>query len=178
MGVVVIRDKKTGRWPVFFPGGDDWPADAVSACRDHVQDPWRFTTKADILQKKRKRQARRLWEKRHYGEVQQRYMYVWVFFCPGLAGFAYRGWWVYIIGNGYDSGKYLERDKETMTRLIQLFPVSQPSLFAPNIEEWKMEFVNRYRRGKWCGRPQGKAPIVVEMQGGRVVSILRRAEWP
>jgi len=156
-----------------------WPEDAVSASRTHMYAPWQFTTKADVLRERRKRMEYHLWFKREYGVIQRRPLYVWVFWCPGFFGFAYRGWWLYLIGRGISSSKYLEKGKKTVARLMELFPLVEPNLFGPpDLEKWKSEFVKRYKRGRWCGKPQGKAPVWAEIKGDRIERILSRAEWP
>lgn len=158
-----------------------WPDDAVSACREHMYAPWEFTTKADIRQKRRERMEHHLWWKREYGVTQIRPLYVWVFWCPGVSGIFYRGWWLYIIGiGGVDyGGKYLGQDTEKVRRLMELFPLVEPKLFdSPDLRKWKAEFVKCYKRGYWCGKPQGKSPIWAEVKGSRIVRIISRAEWP
>lgn len=157
----------------------EWPEDAVSAYREHMYAPWQFTTKSDIRRQRRERMEHHLWWKREYGVIERRALYVWVFWCPGLFGFAYRGWWVYLIGRGIESGKYLEQDTKTMSRLMELFPLVESTLFgSPDIAKWKKEFVKRYRRGTWAGRPQAKAPVWAEVEGTRIRRILGRAKWP
>jgi len=154
-----------------------WPEDAVSAHREHMYAPWEFTTKADILRGKRERMEHNLWWKREYGVTHIQPLYVWVFWCPGFFGFAYRGWWLYLFGRGISSNKYQEGD--IFSQLMELFPLIEPTLYGPpDIKEWKAEFVKRYQRGYWCGKPQGKAPIWAEVKGTSIEKILGRAEWP
>ncbi len=152
-----------------------WPEDAVSAHREHMYAPWEFTTKADILRGKRERMEHNLWWKREYGVTHIQPLYVWVFWCPGINGIFYRGWWLYLIGRGISSDKYQEGD--IFSQVKELFPLIGTTLF-PDIEEWKVEFAKRYQRGLWCGKPQGKAPIWAEVKGTCIEKILGRAEWP
>lgn len=155
-----------------------WPDDAVSVHRDHVYAPWQFTTKADIRRGKRERMEQSLWMKREYGVTHIQPLYVWVFWCPGLFGFAYRGWWLYLIGRGIETGRYFE-SSELCLKVMELFPLIEPTLYGPpDIKEWKAEFVRRYQRGLWCGKPQGKAPIWAEVKGTSIKKILGRAQWP
>lgn len=154
-----------------------WPEDAVSAHREHQYAPWEFTTKADILRGKRERQKQRLWMKREYGVIHRRALYVWVFWCPGIYGIFYRGWHIYLIGRGVESGKYF-KGSELCSQVRSLFPLAQSLYGPPDIEEWKAEFVKRYQRGLRCGKPQGKAPIWAEVKGSSIEKILGRAEWP
>lgn len=156
-----------------------WPDDAVAAYQEHTYAPWQFTTKGDIRRRKIKDMERSLWHKREYGVVKRRALYVWVFWCPGLFGFAYRGWWLYLIGRDVKSSKYLERDRGMMEQITRLFPVLEPDLFGElDMHEWKQAFIRRYRRGTWCGKPQGKAAVWAEVEGGCIRTILGRADWP
>ncbi len=156
-----------------------WPDDAVSAYREHPYAPWKFTTKTDILRQRREHMEHHLWWKREYRVTQRRALYVWVFWCPGIFGFTYQGWWLYIIGGDYECGKYLEQDEKIVSRLMELFPLVEPKLFGPpDISKWKKEFVKRYQRGYWCGKPQGKSPIWAEVQGGSIRKLLNRADFP
>lgn len=157
----------------------DWPDNAVSACREQMYAPWQFTTKPDILQKRQERMEHHLWWKREYKVTRRKALYVWVFWCPGINNFFFRGWWLYLIGRGISYGKYLERDKKTVSRLIELFPLVKPRLFGPpDIDEWKAEFVKQFQRGYWCGKPQGKSPIWAEVEGNSIRRILSRTKWP
>ena len=182
--VVVIRSKKNSTLDTSNPLhriqlSIDWPPGAVSAYRNHPDAPWRFTTKSDILKERRERGEKILRLKRKDGVVERKALYVWVFWCPGVNGFFYRGWWVYLIGKDYESGKYLERDTEIISQLMKLFPLVEPDMFdGTSIEKWKRKFVKQYQRGLHCGKPQGKAPVWAEMRNGTLERILTRAEWP
>ena len=112
-------------------------------------------------------------DEREYGVVRKACLYVWVFWCPGVNELFYRGWWLYLIGRAISYGKYLERDEQIISNLMGLFPLGQR-----NLEEWKAEFVKKYQRGYYCGKPQGKSPIWAEIEGGTVRKLLARAQWP
>jgi hypothetical protein len=158
-----------------------WPEDAVSAYREHIYDPWQFITKTDILQRKREKMKNRLWMKREYGVTQRRALYVQVFWRPGFFGFAYRGWWITLVGIDIDFGCKYFQWKDMCQNLLDLFPLIDKPLFGPDWrdwERWKKEFVKKYQRGYWCGKPQGKAPVWAEVQGRYVQRILSRAQWP
>jgi hypothetical protein len=160
-----------------------WPDDAVSAYQEHMYSPWQFTTKADIRRRKREQMERNLWWKREYRLTQKRCLYVWVFFCPG---FFFGGWYTYlvgILGRDYD----IFFDAQICKRIMELFPVWEPSLFSglgsfrnkpQPPKEWMVRFAKHYQRGRWGGKPQGKAPIWAEVCDGRVTKILSRADWP
>jgi len=159
-----------------------WPEDAVSAYRKHMYEPWQFTTKADILRKRRERMEKALRGKREYDVVHRRALYVWVFRCPGINNFIFRGWWTYLIGltGQYHGGGYKgEVTGGLFNQIRELFPVENPHpLYALDADEWMQLFAKQYQRGKWCGKPQGKAPIWAEVKDGSIERILSRADWP
>ena len=144
MSAIVIRTKNTeldpqnplDRMQLSIP----WPEGGVSAYRRFPRDPWVFTTKADLLRRRRERMEANLRLKREYGIVQRRLLYVWVFWCPGVGGFAFRGWWISLVGINIDfECKYFERTK-MCSGLMELFPLVEKPLFGfgpPDIEKWK-----------------------------------------
>jgi len=159
-----------------------WPDDAVSASQKHMYAPWKFTTKADILLARRQRMESNLWLKREYGVIKRVPLYVWVFYCTGIKGAFFEGWWLAIEGRGINICRHM--DDELTLRIVELFP-SELSLFGAvdigdwkQMEEWKKEFVKKHRRGTWCGKPQGKAAVWAEVRGGHIERILSMAEWP
>ena len=154
-----------------------WPDDAVSASRRYRGAPWQFTTKADIRRQRQERMKRILYWKREYGVVQRKPLYVWVFRCPG---WVYEGWYTYIIGTNISCAlNFRGYAKGLITQLMQLFPLIEPTLFgSQDLGEWMAEFIKHYQRGTWCGKPQGKAPVWAEVEGGRVNRIFDRAQWP
>jgi len=155
-----------------------WPEGAVAAWQDHFYGPWQFRLMSDVLRDKKERMELNLSLKRDYGKTEIRPLYVWVFWCPGFFGFAYRGWWTYLIGRGIDSGKYLRHNRKLMSRIMELFP-SPKTLFGNlSFDEWMQWFVKHYQRGLWCGKPQGKSAVWAEIRGDHIEEILGRAEWP
>ena len=182
MSCVVIRSKDTSdksnplnRLQLSI----DWPEGAVSAHQNHPGDTWKFKTKSDILREKRETMENNLRLKREDGVVERKALYVWVFWCPGVDGFFYRGWWLYLIGKDYESDKYLERHTKIISQLMELFPLVEPGMFdGPDIEQWKKKFAKQYQRGIRSGKPQGKAPVWAEMKNGTLERILSRDEWP
>lgn len=184
MSVIVIRGKDTDlnprnpfhRMQLSIP----WPEGAVSAYREDLRAPWEFTTQSDLLRRRRKRMESRLRKKREYGVVRRRALYVWVFWCPGISNCfnAFRGWWISLAGINFDFDCKCFAGTRPYDDMLRLFPLVDPPLFGPlDIEKWKREFVRRYPRGTWCGKPQGKAPVWAEMEGNRV-KILSQAQWP
>jgi len=155
-----------------------WPEGAVAAWQDHFYGPWKFRYMSDVLREKKQKMKHNLCKKREWGTTRIVPLYVWVFWCPGISGFFYRGWWLYLIGRGISSGKYLSRDKEMVNRIMELFP-GDPLLFGKmDLNDWMQWFVKHYQRGKWCGKPQGKAPVYAKVEGDHIREILFRAEWP
>lgn len=158
-----------------------WPEGAVSAYHPHMYAPWEYTTKADILRRKRERRDRhRIWMESQI--THRRPLYIWVFWCPGISGF-FEGWWTYIIGCGVEHGGKYSRDSSLILQAMELFPIVEPMLFNlkedwQQREKWMKEFAKRYQRGLWCGKPQGKSLIWAEIKGSRIERILGRAEWP
>ena len=156
-----------------------WPEDAVSASRRFPGEPWEFTYKSDILKAKRERMEQSLRNKREIGRVERRALYVWVFWCPGIGGFAFRGWWTYLVGIGgkryHGHGVKGNVAGELMDKVMELFPVANPlPLFGPvDLHDWKPLFATQYQHGLWCGKPQGKAAVWAMVEGERVLTIER-----
>lgn len=156
----------------------------------HSDRPGRYdvTTFADLGRKKRQRQAERLrWKREGTGHVHRRAIYVWVFYCPGAFGFAYRGWWTYLVGRDWDSGKYLSRDEATIRQLMEMFPMGEPTLFGATLSHWDWMplFARRYccrkpngRLRRHGGRVQGKALLWAEFDGDNFLRIIGRAYLP
>lgn len=154
-----------------------WPDDAVSAHRKHRYAPWEFVTNADVRRQRQKRMESILWWKREYGVVRRMPLYVWVFRCPG---WVFGGWYTYIIGTNISFAlNFRGYAKSMIAQLMQLFPLIEPTLFGPpDLDKWMAEFVKRYQRGTWCGKPQGKAPVWAEVEGTHIKRIIGRAQWP
>jgi len=135
-----------------------------------------------VMERRRERQRIRLEQKRSsYDVIERKPLYVWVFWCPGISGVFFRGWWTYLVGLGrdYHGGGYKGNvEGGLMDELLRLFPLTEPDLFETNWDEWMKRFVKKYHRGTWCGKPQGKVPVWAEVSGGRIERILGRAEWP
>lgn len=158
-----------------------WPEDAISAWQDHNYAPWQFKYKSDVLAEKRQRMEWALWEKREFDRTEIRALYLWVFWCPGISGI-FEGWWTYVYGVGeeYHGGGYKgDLQGALLEQAKEMFPVANPRpLFPLDHYDWMPLFAKQYQRGKWCGKPQGKAPFWAEVRDGRVRKIIRRAEWP
>jgi len=177
---IIVRPKPTDRHkPEFFTERMlHWPDDAVSAVRWLPGDPWQFTFKADILRRKRERMEEALHFKRDFGRIGRRALFVWVFWCPGLGGFAFRGWWTYLIGLGgarYSAGGVKGGvGGQNLCRVMELFPVANPYPLLGPVDpyDWMPLFARKYQRGRWCGKPQGKAAVWATIQGEAVLEIL------
>ena len=108
-----------------------------------------------------------------------------MFWCQGINGFIFRGWWTYLVGlrREYRGGGYkgqVAEGSDLFNQIRELFPVDNPHpLYAIDDEEWMQLFAKQYQRGrKWHGKPQGKSLIWAEVQGGSIKRLLSRAEWP
>ncbi len=163
-----------------------WPEGAVSASQKHMYAPWEFIYKSDILKAKKEGMEQNLWWKRQYHTTEIRALYVWVFWCPGISGF-FKGLWTYFVGIGgdYRGGGYKgEVSGSLLDDVMDLFPLVDKPLFTKNNNvweyhnEWQQRFVRKYQRGKWCGKPQGKAPVWAEVEEGSVKKIIGRIQWP
>ncbi len=155
-----------------------WPEGAVSAHRNHRGEPWQFVTVADLRRERQESAKKILARKRETAE--KRIAYVWTFCVPDQAFFC--GWWTYIIGCGFGEGGKYGLPNELHERILELFPMVEAGLFGPlnwkDEEKWQIAFANKYQKGLWCGRPQGKSPIWVNVRGGQIEEITGRAEWP
>lgn len=160
----------------------EWPDDAVSAHRDHSGQPWQFTTRADIRHRRQKSAKEVLWMKREFGVLKRQPLYVWVFYNPN---WIYTGWYTYLIGTGISHAlNFRSTDTKMIERLMQLFPLVEPTLFGPgDFELWMKKFVKRYKVDKPGNRRQGKAPVWAEVTNGnakafrRVERITERGYW-
>jgi len=159
----------------------EWPDDAVSACRSHKGDEWKFTLKSDILREKINRMNKCLRLKRELGLVRRLPAYVWVFYVPGAI---FSGWWTYLIGRGCEHGGKYQVDTDLICQAMEMFPVvkTHPVLFDSEYEfekkkRWQKAFAKRYQCGTRGGKPQGKAPIWVEAKGNCIIKILGHGKW-
>jgi len=161
----------------------DWPDGAVSAERSFRGDRWRFTYQADVLRAKRERMVRNLRRKREAGFTCRRALYVWVFWCPGVLGFAFRGWWLYLVGIGgkqYQGGGVKGNlAGELLQHVMELFPIPAanrfPLLGPPSADDCMPLFAREHRHGLRSGKPQGKAAVWAAVRGERVLEIHSRA---
>ena len=98
-----------------------------------------------------------------------------------MGGFIFRGWWTYLVGIGHDyhgGGHKGDVQGGLFDEIMKMFPVENPYLYPLDDNKWMQLFAKQYQRGRWCGKPQGKAPIWAEVQGDSIKRILSRAEWP
>ena len=177
--IIVKRPKSRdrGKLKFFTERMIDWPAEAVSAERQGPREPWRFTFRSDVLRMKRERMERNLAIKRESDLSCRRALYVWVFWCPGVAGFAFQGWWTYLTGIGgkryHGGGVKGKVAEDLLSRIMQMFPVDNPyPLLGPvSADEWMPLFARKHQRGLWCGKPQGKAAVWATVDNDRVLEI-------
>lgn len=111
---------------------------------------WQSVTWAEILEERRKKQARVLKYKRAHPKmravlvsVRGRHTYI-----EGIGGFS--EW----LRGGSDRWKELS---ETQLRLMEMFPMPQRSLFDVTWKEWVFWFARTYKRGTFNGQPRGVA---------------------
>lgn len=175
-----IRAPKHDRADSWIERAFDWPQGAVSA-RRNMDGSVAFTTRDDLLRARREQMERCLWAKRECGVVSRRALSLWVFWCPGLAGFAFRGWWAYLQGVGgrevCGGGVKGNVAGAMLAELMQMFPVPNPHPLLPlSPYEWKPLFARHYQRGRHCRRPQGRAAIWADMRGDQVQRLLGPAQ--
>jgi hypothetical protein len=147
-------------------------------------DNGKVMTWEEVKQYRREQQKKILERKRaSYNQVRKKPLYVWVFWTPGLAGI-FEGLWIYIVGTDgiYHGGGYKgEVQGELLDEILRLFPLIDMPLFGfdyENLKLWKTKFIEKYKRGLWCGKPQGKALIWAEVKNRSNIKILCKAEWP
>ncbi|MGH9753978.1 MAG: hypothetical protein ACREA2_14465 [Blastocatellia bacterium] len=125
------------------------PPDAAYLIKRHNASlSWEPVTWAEVLEKRRQKQARILAFNRE---------------CPTLRAvrvsvryfdqFPYGGWHTYIDG----AGGLSEWTRDGGERLMELFPMPQLSLFGNTWQEWMKWFARTYPRGTFDGRPRGVA---------------------
>jgi len=133
-----------------------------------------------VMERRRQRQKAELTHKRYDYSIKRKPLYVWVFWCPGINDFIYRGYWTYLVGLGgyyHGGGCKGDLDGELLEQVIELFPLVEKDLFGNfDYDLWMRRFIVKYERGMWGGKPQGKAPVWAEVGGSRVEKILSRAE--
>jgi len=189
-GCIYFRDhqRKSPDGPRLIPESFWTRFGADTAIVDTNWDPPRITTWSQVGEEKRRRQAERLERKRtSYCAENVRPIYVWVFHCPGIGGFAYMGWWTYLVWRGGDSGKYLSHNKEMIRQLMDWFPMSDKTLFGSALthEQWQKRFARAFccrnpdgSPRKHAGRIQGKALLWAEFHGSCLWRIIGRAFLP
>lgn len=184
--MIVIRPRPADRHKpeLFTERMLDWPDGAVSAERRGPGDRWRFTYRADLLRAKRERMERNLWQKREVGQVSRRALYLWVFWCPGITGFAFRGWWAYLIGVGgqrYQGGGVKgDLAADLLRRVMELFPIPaasrHPLWGSAAAYDWMPLFAQKYQCGMRSHKPQGKAAVWALVRDDYCMEIISRAD--
>jgi len=181
MSVLVIRPKPNERERAVREGWPsqtmlDWPEEAVSAMRRFRSEPWKFTTRADIRREKIERMEEALRRKRQ-PQTERRVLCVWVFWCPGIGGFAFYGWWAYFVGVGgkfYSGGGVKGDIAGTLLEQVRaLFPTGPRPLLAEadRPDDWMPRFARMHARGTRAGKPQGRALVWATVKGDVVVSV-------
>lgn len=175
------RLRKPPDGPSLVPDSwwDQFPPDTAIVKKLTPHSKPLITTWPQLGERKRARQAEILAHRRGDSyRSERRPLYVWVFYCPG---FVYEGWWTYLIGRGISYGRYLSRNERLVSRLMELFPMGEPTLYGPSLtyEQWMPRFARRYccrwpdgKPRTHAGRIQGKAFVWAEVQGDQVRWIL------
>ncbi len=120
--------------------GVHWPQE-IALLEDGKPVTW-----ADIHKARTKHQNKRLWWKREYGVNQKRAAYIWVFYQPGLFGFAYAGWHLYIrtLNNSWWI-RHNHYDDTLMLDIMRRFPCGIIPV-RENFNQWKEAFAKTYSR--------------------------------
>jgi len=161
-----------------------WPEGAVAAWNDHFYGQWQFRFMSDVQREKKEEMEQNLMWKRDSDKTEIRALYVWVFWCPGISGFFFKGLWTYIrgIGREYHGGGIKGNlDGHLLDEVMELFPLVDRPLFPDwrYYDRWQKQFIKKYpAKTKWCGKPQGKSAVWAEVKGTWVNKIIARAEWP
>jgi hypothetical protein len=109
-------------------------------------------TYAQLLTERKKRQAEHLSRVLDIQPPRRIAAYVWVFLCPGIGGFAFYGYWLYIRALGKDwwiDGRSWFRESEHGRNftldLMGQFPCGLLPIFE-NFDRWKEAFAKTYSR--------------------------------
>ncbi len=139
------------RSAMVFWGKDPSP-EVAYITRPHVGVRWQVVTWDEVMDVKRKRQAKILEHKRDPGRQRRPWM-VWVFY---NYTFIYGGWHCYL--TRYDErGTWLSRPSQ---ELMRLFPLVLPlGEIRDQWHNWKVEFARQYKRRMHHGQPEGMTPV-------------------
>ena len=119
--------------------GRKWPREWAMIV-DHKPVTW-----ADIHRKRAERDKRNIARKRE-PRTQRHAAYIWVFYQPGLFGFAYMGWWLYIrtVNESY-AVDFRGLNSDLALKIMRLVPCGiLPAI--ENFEQWKEAFATEYHR--------------------------------
>jgi hypothetical protein len=125
-------------------------------------DSGRRVTFAELKAQRVERQTRHLRKVEAVEAPVRHAAYVWVFYQPGLFGFAYMGWWLYIRALTYDWAFSFRSFEAGLTTLdiMRQFPCGVLPL-EQNFEQWKPAFAKaHWRPGRFP--KQGLLPGWVE----------------
>lgn len=174
-------------WPMSLMGGfvsgfsgfgergflSNYPPDVVAVWNGQP------VTKGDILDNKRRRQARRLAFIRANWEPVVRPCFIWVFF---VEGFAYHGWWLYVktLKKDWQIGGVSGRTNDGRTngmavKIMEMFPCGVEPVME-NFTAWKMAFAEAYHYPT-RKRPEKQGMVIaraVVAESGRLLDVV---EW-
>lgn len=158
---------------VFGPRGflSNYPPDVVAVCNGHP------VTKADILERKRWRQAQQLRARRLVSGPVIRPAFVWVFFNEG---WAFHGWHLYIHTLRQDfnlTGRYCGK-QEIILKIMTTWPCGYYSPSIENLRNWLPAFAWYYQRAT-RKRPtkQGMVQCWARYEGDYLLDVLTNEEY-
>lgn len=128
------------------------PPELHSIVSDGINSPRRIVTWADVMNTRRERQRDRMNDIRY--SAGRRVFRVWVaYFDMELFG----GWHAFIDRGERQHGEWIDRDRSWLKPiLLKTFPLLLPlGSESEQWAAWKVEFANRYQRGKHDKRPRG-----------------------
>jgi hypothetical protein len=173
MSAIFVRAKKDRHEGGFVPDSffRRFGEDTASVSRG-PDGKLHVTTYTDIGRRKKGQQRENVTRKTA-SQHTRRAGYLWVFHCPGAFGFAFAGWWAYLVWIGGTSDKHNAKDIERWG--MNLFPM--PDLF-PAPQKWAQWFAKTHQHGSHCGKPQGKAFVWIEFEGARIKQVTSRGTQP
>lgn len=142
--------------------GLKWPKE-VAFIQDGKRVSW-----AEVKSIRIDRQARHLREVTRWEGSVRHAAFVWVFYQPGLFGFAYMGWWLYLrtLHHDWKFDLRLARQGLSALDIMRRFPCGVLPM-EENFEAWKTAFATQNSRpGRF--RKQGLLPVWVtcNFEGG------------
>ena len=120
----------------------------------------RMVSYADLLKARKEKQAAHL--KYLLDLPPTRWAgFVWVFWTPGIGGFAYRGWWAYLRTLKDDTAlNFRGLDTDLIQQAMSMFPCGTLPI-PENLEQWMVAFATQFRHPGAFSK-QGLARVWIE----------------